>query len=73
MSLIRVKVIPKSSQNKIIDDESQIVCYVSKPASRNEANKEVIKLLSKLWNVPKSCIVIRRGVKSRIKYIEKIC
>ncbi len=73
MHYIPVKVVLKSSNTRVVEKEGIIYCYISKPPINNQANKEVIKLLSKYLKVPKSCLVIRRGVKSRIKYIENIC
>ena len=73
MALIAVKVFTKASRNEVVEKEGKLLCYVTKSPIKNEANKEVIRLLSKFWKIPKSCIVIRHGVKSNIKYIEKLC
>lgn len=73
MVLIAVKVYTKASRNEVIEKDGKVLCYVTKSPVKNQANKEVIRLLSKFWKIPKSCIVIRRGVKSNIKYIEKLC
>lgn len=69
--IIKVKVIPKSSQNKIIGfegEELKIKC-TSAP-EKGKANAAVIALLSKYYKVPKSAITILRGKTSTRKVIE---
>ncbi len=73
MAIIAVKVYTKASRNEVIEKDGKLLCYVTKSPFKNQANKEVIRLLSKFWKISKSCIVIRRGVKSNIKYIERLC
>ena len=51
-----------------IDIISLKIAVHSKPIN-NQANLDLIKLLSELFVVTKSCIIIKRGLKSRHKVI----
>jgi len=67
--MIKVVVRPNSKENQIKYDEKENIYHVSvmHPADKNKANKELIKLLSKHF---KRKVLIRTGLKSKIKYIE---
>lgn len=41
--------------------------YTKAPALENRANKEAVELLAKYFAVPKSCIILSRGLTSRHK------
>lgn len=68
---IKVKVIPKSSCNKIekIDDGYYKVKITTAP-KKGKANKKVIDVLSEYFNVSKSQIKIIRGQIIADKFIE---
>lgn len=67
---ITVKVKPNSKVSQVQKlDTSYIVNLHSKPL-QGKANSELISLLSKHFEVAKSCIRIVRGVKGRIKVVE---
>lgn len=68
---IAVKVKPNSKQQQIIDeaDGSLTIRLKSLPVD-GKANEELIKVLSKKYNVPKSYIRIKSGASSRQKLIE---
>jgi uncharacterized protein (TIGR00251 family) len=67
--LVDIKVIPKSSVNKIEIKEDQIRLKVTAPPVAGEANAAVIDFLSKKLSVPKKDISIQRGQNSRVKMI----
>lgn len=62
---------PGTSQEKIIETSpGELTVYLRAKAHDGEANEALIKALSKYFNIPKTSIVITRGVKSRHKQIE---
>ena len=65
-----VKVKPGTSQEKIVEADGLLTVYLRAKAHDGEANKALIKLLSKYFNVAKSDIEIVRGEKGREKIIE---
>ncbi|MDJ0677703.1 MAG: DUF167 domain-containing protein [Calothrix sp. MO_167.B42] len=67
----RVKVKPNSKQQKITEsaDGTLTICLKSPPVD-GKANEELIKLLAKKFDVPKSYIYIKAGLSSRNKLIE---
>ncbi len=67
---IKIKLIPKSSKNKIISKESNLYrIKVTAPPVDGKANKALINLLSKKLNCAKSNIEITSGKNSRLKTI----
>ena len=67
--MIKIKVIPKAKNNSVTEENGLIKVHVTKPAENNKANEEVIKVLSKHFNVKKNAIVIVKGRTSRNKII----
>ncbi len=72
---IRVKVIPQSNKNEIIDytnDKDGITLKIKIKATpeKNKANIELIKFLSKELNASKEEIKIISGLRSRTKLIK---
>lgn len=67
---ISVRAKPNMKEEKIEKVGDVFNIYVKEPAKEGKANKAVIELVSEYFNVPKSKIVILRGVKSRYKTIE---
>lgn len=70
--LLKIKVIPKSSINKICEKMSNDVLKIkiTAPAVDNKANEELIKFLSKEMKKKKSQIKIISGFTSREKTLE---
>jgi len=65
---ITVKVIPKSSRQKVAEEsKDSYKVWVHSPPEKGKANKEVIKLLAKHLNIPTNRIKILRGEHSRNK------
>ena len=68
---IAVKVKPNSKEQKIIEEEDgSLTIRLKSPPLDGKANEELIKVLSKKYNVPKSYIRIKSGASSRQKLIE---
>ncbi|MGB3640730.1 MAG: DUF167 domain-containing protein [Rivularia sp. (in: cyanobacteria)] len=68
---IAVKVKPNSKEQKIIDEaDGSLTIRLKSPPVDGKANEELIKVLSKKFNVPKSYIRIKSGASSRQKLIE---
>jgi len=68
--IIDLKVIPGARYNKIVLDKSgKIVCYMQSVAQDNKANQELIKTLGLKLKIPKSCIAIVGGSKSKYKRV----
>ncbi|MBT3817253.1 MAG: DUF167 domain-containing protein [Candidatus Magasanikbacteria bacterium] len=69
---ITVRVIPRAKENSIIGTmhDNDIRVRLTAAPTDGEANKQLIKLLNKQWRIPKSCITIVAGTKSRTKIIE---
>ncbi len=68
--IIEVRVQPKSSQQKIEFKNDIYKVYVHSPTENNRANNELIEMLSEYFSVPKSTIVIKKGLTNRNKIIE---
>ncbi|MFM5892259.1 MAG: DUF167 domain-containing protein [Dolichospermum sp.] len=67
----RVKVKPNSQQQKIEElADGSLNIHLKSPPIDGKANEELIKLLAKKFDVPKSSIQIKSGVTSRQKLIE---
>ncbi|EKE06642.1 MAG: hypothetical protein ACD_18C00311G0009 [uncultured bacterium] len=68
---LNIKVIPKSSLNKVIKiSETELKVKLTSPPVDGEANKKLIEILSKEYNVAKSKIRIVRGETSKSKIVE---
>jgi uncharacterized protein (TIGR00251 family) len=65
-----VKVKPNSQQQKIEElADGSLIVHLKSPPVDGKANEELIKLLAKKFDVPKSAITIKSGVTSRNKLI----
>ena len=69
--IIQVKVIPNSSQDKIIGFEGEVLKIKCRATpEKGKANASVIALLSKHYKVPKNSITIIRGKTDSRKVIK---
>ncbi|MBO3463632.1 DUF167 domain-containing protein [Aetokthonos hydrillicola Thurmond2011] len=67
----KVKVKPNSKVQKIQEEaDGSLTVHLKSPPVDGKANQELIELLSKKFNVPKSYIRIKSGLSSRQKLIE---
>jgi uncharacterized protein (TIGR00251 family) len=72
MQTLHLKITPRSSKNEIIGElpDGTLKIKLKAPPVDGEANKELIKFLSKEFNIAKSKIKIVKGETSRNKVIE---
>ena len=64
---IAVRVTPKASRNRIVQEGGELRVYVTTVPEGGKATKEVIKLLARALGVPKSRLTLLRGTTSRDK------
>lgn len=67
--LLFIKVMPNSSKNELIKQDSILKLKITAPPVDNKANKFVVNYLSKIFKVPKTSIKILYGELSREKTI----
>ena len=68
-----VRVVPRASKSEIVGEhDGALKIRIAAPPVEGAANAELIKLLSKRFDVPKSAIEILKGETSKTKQI-KIC
>lgn len=68
-----MKVIPRSSRNEVKKTgENEYKVKVTAPPVDGEANKMILKILAKHFNLPKSSLEIVGGKSARIKIIDII-
>ena len=69
-TVIRVKLLPKSSKNQIVGREGDLFkVKVVAPPIEGKANKALVALLARKLRVPKGAIEIISGKSSRLKLI----
>lgn len=67
----RVKVKPNSKQQSIKEETNgSFTIHLKSPPVDGKANEELIKILAKKFDLPKSKIRIKSGLSSRQKLIE---
>lgn len=66
---LQIKVSANSKKNSIEFFDDFIKLKISKPAVDGKANKEIIKYLSEILNLPKNNIQILNGEKSSLKML----
>ena len=67
-TIIKVKLIPRSSKNQIIGKDGDVLkVKVTSPPVEGLANKALIELLAKRLGIPKGRINIISGKSSRLK------
>ncbi|MFH1245712.1 MAG: DUF167 domain-containing protein [Candidatus Omnitrophota bacterium] len=67
---LQIRVHPGTSREKLIrDSDGSFIAYLTKPAVEGQANKALIRLLSKELDIPKSKISIIRGEKAKTKIV----
>ena len=67
----RVKVKPNSKQQSIKEEtDGSLTIHLKSPPVDGKANEELIKILAKKFDLPKSKIRIKSGLSSRQKLIE---
>lgn len=69
---LRIKVLPKSAKNEIVDimDDETIKIRIKAPPEKGKANKELIKFLSRELDMPTDQISIIAGKTEALKLIK---
>jgi len=67
---VSVRVIPRSSQKKIVQSDEGYKVYVHESATDGKANKAVCRLIANFFNVAPSTVHICVGAKQRNKIVE---
>ena len=67
MARIRVKVVPKARESRLLFEDGQLKALLTSPPEKGKANQELLKLLKKVfgWNAR-----IVSGMSSRNKIVE---
>ncbi len=74
MIYIDVKIIPNSAKNMIVGFEGTLLkIKIHAPPEKNQANKELIRFLSKKLSIAKSNIAIVKGKSARNKRLAIEC
>ena len=68
--IFNVRVIPRSSRNRVQQEEKNLRVHLTKPAQEGLANEQLIDLLSGHFKVKKYQIRIKSGENSRNKLVE---
>ncbi|MCF2138571.1 MAG: DUF167 domain-containing protein [Candidatus Lokiarchaeota archaeon] len=68
--ILEVHVKPNARQDQIILSNSELQITVKTPPLKGKANKAVIDILSKSFNIPKRNIILRHGQSSTTKIFE---
>lgn len=67
--IFNVRVIPRSRQNKVVENDGALRVYTTTVPENGRANDAVVELLSDYFDVPKSKIKIIKGLTGRDKVI----
>lgn len=69
--IIKVKAKPSSKKEEILKvNENNLEIQLKEKAEKNKANRELIKILSKYFDVPSAKVKILKGLNSKEKIIE---
>jgi len=70
--IVSVRVVLKSSRQKVQEDGSKLKVYLTRPAQDGQANAQLIEILTGHFKVRKYQLRIISGLKSRDKLIEVV-
>ncbi len=69
--LLTIKVIPRAKKIVVLPQpDGSFIVRLTAPPSDNQANEQLIKVLSDYFDVPKSHLYLIRGAKSHHKVVE---
>lgn len=69
--IFNVRVVPKSSKSEIVGEhDGALKIKIKSPPIDGAANAELIKVLAKFFDVPKSAVEILKGQTSKTKQIK---
>ena len=67
---IKIKVVPNSKVQRVLEENDILKVYVNAPAVENKANEAAIKELAQYLKLKKNALTIVAGFKSRNKTIQ---
>jgi uncharacterized protein (TIGR00251 family) len=67
---IEVKVFPKSSRERLVEKNGLIKAYVKAAPDKGKANKALVDLIAREYNVKKNRVTIISGQTGRNKVVE---
>jgi uncharacterized protein (TIGR00251 family) len=67
---IEVKVFPKSSRERLVEKSGLIKAYVKAAPDKGKANKALVDLIAREYNVKKNRVTIISGQTGRNKVVE---
>jgi uncharacterized protein (TIGR00251 family) len=67
--ILSIRAYPNSTEKKIVVTEFSIEVYVKESADKGKANRSILALISKTYNISSSSLSIIRGLKTRNKII----
>ena len=67
---IKIKVVPNSKVQRVLEENDILKVYVNAPSIENKANEAVIKVIAQYFNLKKNALTIVAGFKSRNKTIQ---
>ena len=72
MKKLSIRVLPRSSRNEVVGEmaDGTLKVKLTAPPVDGEANKQLVDLLSKHFDVPKSHIEIIKGQASKNKIVQ---
>jgi hypothetical protein len=68
--IVNVRVSPKASRNKVVEESGKFKIYLTRPAQDGAANEQLIELLAEHMKLKKYQLRIVKGFKSREKLVE---
>jgi uncharacterized protein (TIGR00251 family) len=70
MQVLTITVVPSASRNDVVPTgQDNYKVYVTAPAQKGKANKDMLKILSKHLGLPVSHLIISRGDRSNKKTV----
>ena len=70
--IVEIRVVTNASKEEVVQESNYLKVKVKAKPNGGEANKAVVKLLARQFNVGESNVKIIRGLKSRKKMVEII-
>ncbi len=67
---IKVKVFPRSSREQLIRESGLVKAYVKAAPDKGKANRALVELIAREYNVKKSSVIILKGQTGRNKVVE---
>ena len=70
--LLPVRVVPRASADAVVPEQDCLKVRLTAPPVEGRANAALCRVLSRLFGVPKSRVVVERGTGSRMKLVRVV-